>query len=66
MAKPYIFISLRKIPTILASSQMSKKSSRFWRGIGKPLGKKIFEKVDLVFAVDPHNAKLFENLGSKK
>lgn len=58
--------SLRKIPTILASSQMSKKSSRFWRGIGKPLGKKIFENVDLVFAVDPHNADLFKNLGSKK
>ncbi len=62
-----IYLSaLREIPTILASSQMSKKSSRFWRGLGKPLGKVIFEKVDLVFAVDPHNAKLFENLGSKK
>ena len=57
--------SVNKIPTILASSQMSKKSARFWSGIGKMLAKKIFKNVDLVLAVDPQHAKLFENLGAK-
>ena len=45
---------------------MSKKSSRFWRGIGRGLAKKVFKKIDLVLAVDPLNAKLFRTLGSKK
>ena len=58
--------SVKKIPLILASSQMSKKSSRFWRGIGRGLAKKVFKKIDLVLAVDPFNAKLFKTLGSKK
>ena len=58
--------SIKKIPLILASSQMSKKSSRFWRGIGRGLAKKVFKKIDLVLAVDPFNAKLFKSLGSKK
>ena len=30
------------IPTILASSQMSDKSARFWTGLGYFLAKKIF------------------------
>ena len=51
----------KKIPTILASSQMSKKSSRFWRGLGKNLAYKIFKDVDLVLAVDPQQAELFKN-----
>ena len=55
----------KKIPTILASSQMSKKSSRFWRGFGKMLAKKIFNNVDLVLAVDPQQAELFKKLGAK-
>ena len=58
--------SLKKIPLILASSQMSKKSSRFWRGLGRGLAKKIFKNIDLVLAIDPFNAELFKNLGSKK
>ena len=58
--------TFKKIPTILASSQMSKKSSRFWKGIGKLLGKKIFNKVELVLAVDPHQAELFKKLGAKR
>ena len=58
--------SVKNIPLILASSQMSKKSSRFWRGIGRGLAKKVFKKIDLVLAVDPLNAKLFRTLGSKK
>ena len=58
--------SLKKIPLILASSQMSKKSSRFWRGLGRGLAKKVFKKIDLVLAVDPFYAELFKNLGSKK
>ena len=58
--------SLKKIPLILASSQMSKKSSRFWRGLGRGLAKKIFKEIDLVLAVDPFNAELFKTLGSKK
>ena len=57
--------TLKKIPTILASSQMSKKSSRFWRGIGNLLGKKIFKNVELILAVDPHQAELFKKLGAK-
>ena len=58
--------SIKKIPLILASSQMSKKSSRFWRGLGRGLAKKVFKKIDLVLAVDPYNAELFKSLGSKK
>ena len=58
--------SIKNIPLILASSQMSKKSSRFWRGFGRGLAKKVFKKIDLVLAVDPFNAKLFKTLGSKK
>ena len=58
--------SIKKIPLILASSQMSKKSSRFWRGLGRGLAKKVFNKIDLVLAVDPFNAELFKTLGSKK
>ena len=58
--------STKKIPLILASSQMSKKSSRFWRGLGRGLAKKVFKKIDLVLAVDPYNAELFKSLGSKK
>ena len=54
-----------KIPTILASSQMSKKSARFWKGVGKILAKKIFKNVDLVLAVDPQHAQLFKILGAK-
>ncbi len=57
--------SVKNIPLILASSQMSRKSSRFWRGLGRGLAKKVFSKIDLVLAVDPFNAKLFKNLGSK-
>ena len=57
--------SLKKIPTILASSQMSIKSSRFWRGVGNLLAKKIFKNVELVLAVDPHQADLFKKLGAK-
>ena len=58
--------SVKKIPLILASSQMSIKSSRFWRGLGRGLAKKVFKKIDLVLAVDPSNAELFKSLGSKK
>ncbi len=54
------------IPTILASSQMSKKSSRFWKGLGNGLAKKVFKSIDLVLAVDPVNAELFKNLGTKR
>ncbi len=57
--------SQRKIPTILASSQMSKKSSRFWRGLGFFLAKTVFSNVDLVLAVDPNQAELFKKLGAK-
>ncbi len=57
--------SSKKIPTILASSQMSKKSSRFWRGFGKLLARKIFKDVELVLAVDHFQAKLFKTLGAK-
>ncbi len=55
----------KNIPTILASSQMSKKSALFWRGFGKLLARKIFTNIDLVLAVDPHNAELFKTLGAK-
>ena len=50
-----------KIPTILASSQMSDKSARFWTGLGFFLAKKIFSKVDYVLAVDPKQEALFKN-----
>ncbi len=60
------YSSVYNIPTILASSQMSKKSSRFWRGVGSGLAKKVFKKIDLVLAVDPNNAELFKSLGSRK
>ncbi len=53
------------IPTILASSQMSDKSARFWTGIGYFLAKKIFSKVDHVLAVDPKQEALFKKLGAK-
>ena len=35
--------SVKKIPLILASSQMSIKSSRFWRGLGRGLAKKFLK-----------------------
>mgnify|MGYP005726490785 CR=1 FL=1 len=54
-----------KIPTILASSQMSEKSARFWSGIGIFLAKKIFGNVNQVLAVDPKQADLFKRLGAK-
>ncbi len=57
--------SKSKIPTILASSQMSNKSARFWTGLGYFLAKKIFSKVDHVFAVDPKQEALFKKLGAK-
>ena len=53
------------IPTILASSQMSDKSARFWTGLGYFLAKKIFSKVDYVLAVDPKQEALFKRLGAK-
>ena len=53
------------IPTILASSQMSDKSARFWTGLGYFLAKKIFSKVDHVLAVDPKQEALFKKLGAK-
>ena len=53
------------IPTILASSQMSDKSARFWTGLGYFLAKKIFGKVDYVLAVDPKQEALFKKLGAK-
>ena len=53
------------IPTILASSQMSDKSARFWTGLGYFLAKKIFSKVDYVLAVDPKQEALFKKLGAK-
>ncbi len=54
-----------KIPTILASSQMSDKSARFWTGLGYFLAKKVFGKVDHVLAVDPKQEALFKKLGAK-
>ena len=54
-----------QIPTILASSQMSEKSARFWSGIGIFLAKKIFGNVNQVLAVDPKQADLFKRLGAK-
>ena len=54
-----------KIPTILASSQMSEKSARFWSGIGIFLAKKIFGNINQVLAVDPKQADLFKRLGAK-
>ena len=54
-----------KIPTILASSQMSDKSARFWTGLGYFLARKVFGKVDHVLAVDPKQEALFKKLGAK-
>ncbi|MDC0530869.1 hypothetical protein OAO48_01715 [Alphaproteobacteria bacterium] len=54
-----------KIPTILASSQMSDKSARFWTGLGYFLAKKVFGRVDHVLAVDPKQGALFKKLGAK-
>ena len=54
-----------KIPTVLASSQMSDKSARFWTGLGFFLAKKIFGKVTDVLAVDPKQEALFKKLGAK-
>ena len=54
-----------KIPTVLASSQMSDKSARFWTGLGFFLAKKIFGKVTNVLAVDPKQEALFKKLGAK-
>ena len=53
-----------RIPTILASSQMSNKSARFWRSFGYFLGKKIFSNVTQVLAVDPKQEMLFRKLGA--
>ena len=61
-----IYLTTKKqIPTILASSQMSDKSARFWSTIGLFLAKKIFSNVSQVLAVDPKQAALFERLGAK-
>ena len=54
-----------KIPTVLASSQMSDKSARFWTGLGFFLAKKIFGQVTNVLAVDPKQEALFKKLGAK-
>ena len=54
-----------KIPTVLASSQMSDKSARFWTGLGIFLAKKIFGQVTNVLAVDPKQEALFKKLGAK-
>ena len=53
-----------KIPTILASSQMSQKSARIWTGLGYFLAKKIFSQVTQVLAVDPKQELLFKKLGA--
>ena len=61
-----IYLTTKKqIPTILASSQMSDKSARFWSTIGLFLAKKIFSNVSQVLAVDPKQAALFKRLGAK-
>ena len=57
--------SKTKIPTVLASSQMSDKSARFWTGLGYFLAKKVFGKVDHVLAVDPKQEALFKKLGAR-
>ncbi len=54
-----------KIPTVLASSQMSEKSARFWTGLGFILAKKVFGKVQHVLAVDPKQQALFKKLGAR-
>ena len=60
-----IYITAKSnIPTILASSQMSNRSARFWTGLGYFLGKKIFSQVTDVLAVDPKQALLFKKLGA--
>lgn len=53
------------IPTVLASSQMSQKSARFWTGLGYILANKIFSKVNHVLAVDLKQQALFKKLGAK-
>ena len=57
--------SKTRIPTVLASSQMSDKSARFWTGLGFFLAKKVFGKVSHVLAVDPKQEALFKKLGAK-
>ena len=57
--------SKTKIPTVLASSQMSDKSARFWTGLGFFLAKKVFGEVGHVLAVDPKQEALFKKLGAK-
>ena len=52
------------VPTILASSQMSNKSARFWTGLGYFLARKIFSQVTDVLAVDPKQELLFKKLGA--
>ena len=52
------------VPTILASSQMSNRSARFWTGLGYFLAKKIFSQVTYVLAVDPKQELLFKKLGA--
>ncbi|MDA9882208.1 hypothetical protein N9D25_00035 [Alphaproteobacteria bacterium] len=52
------------VPTILASSQMSNRSARFWTGLGYFLAKKIFSQVTDVLAVDPKQELLFKKLGA--
>jgi 3-deoxy-D-manno-octulosonic-acid transferase len=52
------------VPTVLASSQMSQKSARFWTGLGYFLAKKIFSQVTQVLAVDPKQELLFKKLGA--
>ena len=57
--------SKTRIPTVLASSQMSDKSARFWTGLGFFLAKKVFGEVGHVLAVDPKQEALFKKLGAK-
>ena len=52
------------VPTILASSQMSNRSARFWTGLGYFLARKIFSQVTDVLAVDPKQELLFKKLGA--
>ena len=60
-----IYLTARSnIPTVLASSQMSQKSARFWTGLGYFLAKKIFSQVTHVLAVDPKQELLFKKLGA--
>ena len=60
-----IYLTARSnVPTVLASSQMSQKSARFWTGLGYFLAKKIFSQVTQVLAVDPKQELLFKKLGA--